>query len=383
MCELVCYGFEHSSVNAALIDVVSKAYPDEHIVFYGEKEHNALIEARISTDNHKVSFETITLPHRNANIDIRAVFDKAIINDILSIALSHHVKYVIFTCTTLISIRLLRDKISQGLGNIKIITVLHGILESILNEKNYWFFNKNNQFKNELLKNNSDALSFLLLGPSIKKQLVELYPQLSRYCICIDHPYHYNPEFCHTPFKKKVISFGALGVLRKVKGSDKFFKLAKEMSNKKMQYSPQFVCVGKVVDKKLRKFIHNDVNVVSPDFALSSEEFERYVKQIDYAVFLHNPDSYRLTASGVLFDALSYGKPIIALDSPFFRYYFDLLGDIGYLCKNYDELKNTLIDLCKGNRLDEYEKQRKVIYQNRSMIDISILADKLRLQLMN
>ena len=83
--------------------------------------------------------------------------------------------------------------------------------------------------------------------------------------------------------------------------------------------------------------------------------------QIDYALFTYKLNSYKYTASGALIDAINFEKPIIALSNDYVKSYFDIYGNIGYLCNSYEELKNKIITITKNFPKEEYEIQVKNI----------------------
>ena len=90
---------------------------------------------------------------------------------------------------------------------------------------------------------------------------------------------------------------------------------------------------------------HGSVNIPSPDVPLDQEAYEKYCRCIDYALFFNRPSAYELRASGAILDAFSFLKPIIALKSPLSEYYFKKMGDIGYLCENYNAVRDTVLDI--------------------------------------
>jgi hypothetical protein len=103
-----------------------------------------------------------------------------------------------------------------------------------------------------------------------------------------------------------------------------------------------------------------------------------YSKKINYALFFHKRDNYRLSASGVFFDAISYLKPIIALRNPFFEYYFQIMGDIGYLCDSYEEMENLILKIVENKPNERYLKQQKNILNGRKKLNFQNIAEKLK-----
>ena len=69
--------------------------------------------------------------------------------------------------------------------------------------------------------------------------------------------------------------------------------------------------------------------------------FENKIKELDYLLFFYDEDTYKLTASGALFDALLFEKPSIYLSNDYFD---DAIGNrsIGYRCSSVDEMVKTV-----------------------------------------
>ena len=62
----------------------------------------------------------------------------------------------------------------------------------------------------------------------------------------------------------------------------------------------------------------------------------------------------------------------------FRSYYFELMGDIGYLCRNYEEIKMVISNLIENPPIQKYMGQRENIYKGRQKIDIASTAGKLK-----
>src|SRR5262249_18984420 len=68
LCEPQCWGFEHSTFNAALLQTAFIAYPDAELVFMGEAEHLAAareVLARAGCPAHeRIRWQEIRIPPR-------------------------------------------------------------------------------------------------------------------------------------------------------------------------------------------------------------------------------------------------------------------------------------------------------------------------------
>ena len=82
-------------------------------------------------------------------------------------------------------------------------------------------------------------------------------------------------------------------------------------------------------------------------------------------LYFYNPETYRLTASGALFDAISFGKPSIYLSNDYFK---DAIGEspIGYGCDTVDDMVR---------KVDEIIQRGDMQYQS-YVHNLDMLKDK-------
>ena len=75
---------------------------------------------------------------------------------------------------------------------------------------------------------------------------------------------------------------------------------------------------------------------------------------------------------------MSYLKPIIAIKNPLFQYYFDLMGDIGYLCRDYGEVKDLVLNLIEKQDKERYNRQKLNLKKGQEKMSLDRIAEKLR-----
>lgn len=370
ICEPQCIGFEHAEFNAALINIVQYAYPHKKILFLSESEHLNYVKNILETDK-KIEFREIKIPPRQFNLK-RFPSEFKIVKNVFNLSTNIKADKILFssiTIPTLISIKILIRRFK----GIKTIVIPHNLLEEINSkiplipvETIFWpkfwisFFNTPN-------------LVYLILGPSIKESLIQKIPHLKKYLITIDHPCYFKNRKIQKYKKNDILKFGFLGVGKKSKGIDLFLKLAHEVQ--KENEKSKFIVIGHIIEGSYQK---NSACIPSPKLPLKQEEYNEYIQEIDYAIFLYKEDSYRLTASGALFDAFSHLKPVIALKNPYFEYYFDKMGDIGYLCDSYDEIRDIIIKIINTDSNEHYIKQQQNIFNGRKEFNLDILSETFR-----
>ena len=221
---------------------------------------------------------------------------------------------------------------------------------------------------------NTDRLRYLVLGSTIKDELSVQIPSIQKYTRHIDMPYFYKDADESTMLKDGIVRFGSFGVGNVKKGTYNFFRLAKDIEATETRSASQFILIGHIVHGDLEKMSSGSVFIPSPHSPLSDTAYEKYARSIDYAVFFQDKAHYMMTAMATLFDAFSFLKPIIGIRTPFLDYYFNIMGDIGYRCDTYDDVKATITEILNHKPIDRYSQQRNNILEGRKRFDTTELA---------
>jgi len=97
-----------------------------------------------------------------------------------------------------------------------------------------------------------------------------------------------------------------------------------------------------------------------------------------YCVYCYPVDSYRLTQSGTVFDALTHYKPVIALKNACFEYLFSKMGNIGSLCATMEEMASVIKKIVdeKDNAL--YREQQRNIRSGLKHFSLECVEGRLR-----
>jgi len=374
VCEPQCKGFEHVEVNTAVLQQLSQTFNNDNIILFAEKYHSDEVKSRLDNKHIvNISYEIIDIPPKNYPNFVRFPYEFLLINKIFSKGCDK-VIFLSITSATLLSIRLWMLRYT----NIKCVVIPHAILESILEKPSLFPLETPFWFKFVLSFTFSKKIYYLVLGPSIEKILCEILPKIKTNVGSINHPYQFNSnEIGYT--SNTTISFGSIGVGTQKKGILNFYNLINEISELNTVYSPKFTLIGYIPKQKIFSKKPNNLILPSNNRPLSRIDFNTHIKIIDYSIYYYSKNSYQLTASGALFDAISYLKPIIAIRNPFFEYYFDLMGDIGYLCENDDELKNIIIDILNNGNFDRYIIQQKNLLNGREKLYDANMLDNIKL----
>ncbi len=377
VCEPQCSGFEHAEVNAAMIKAAAMAFPDERFLFLAEEGHltvvSGLLDAAILS---RIESRVLTIAPRRASNLKRFFLEYSVYKSAIRFAVHYGSKKILYLSVTspgLIWIKVL----TRIRRDIQTVATLHGMLETVDDIKAAISYQLIFWLRFTLLAMNYKKLHYLVFGTFIKKSIDDKFRRLSLFTRSMDLPYEFAPIVNREPFQAQSVRFGALGVGSRSKGTDVFFRVAGDIMSGKTVYIPQFQLIGPITDRSLK--IPLGVRVLSADGRpLSRKDYRQYAEELDYAVFFHKPSNYRYSASAAFFDALAYGKPVIALRNPMFQYYFDLLGDIGHLCDTEGEMKNTIQNILDTPSKELYNEQQNNISKGRERLNATHSAHQFK-----
>jgi hypothetical protein len=218
-----------------------------------------------------------------------------------------------------------------------------GFLHRILTKLSHNFFLN---AKNKI----SQGLYFSVLGDILKENIGTIIcdEKVVKF-ISIDHPYLFKSMELHKRDTIK-LKVATVGVLNKIKGFHSFVEFVNKM-NAHIRKSLDISVIGAIYeDVNLLKDL--EIEVVSENNALlSRDEFNSRIKQLDYILFFYPRESYRITASGAIFDAICYEKPILALKNDYFEYVFKKFGSFGFLFEDINEMIYKIQDISVNRSL--------------------------------
>jgi hypothetical protein len=363
-----CYGFEHVSFNSSFLKMLLLTDKDENFLFVSEKSHFNSVkdEMNLSGKNNRFSFFEINKISRKGSLVKKFLNEFFLHKKAFQLAKKYKSKKIIFSSVTkfgLLSLSLLTFIYRKN-----VFVIPHSILEDFINSKTL------NLFLSVLFPK---RVNYIVLGEAIKENFLKFKPKLSENFFSIDMPYIYKKNiFHHTPNTK--LNFSFLGVGHKQKGIEKFLMLYNSINeDPKYKNTADFTINGHIPDFQiLTKFQNTNIKLIGGEKPVSMNDYIKQFEQIDFAIFLHDKDSYNLRASGVFFDAINFNKPIISLRNTYFEYYFKKYGDIGYLCNDLNEVINTIKSLLI-NRNINYKQQQNNIAKLKKDLTIKEIAKKM------
>lgn len=184
----------------------------------------------------------------------------------------------------------------------------------------------------------SKVFHFILLSPDMVSYFNSFISDKNHsHMFSIDHTYIRADIGKKIELNKdnKIINIGIPGAITKLRGLDTLKKILKEVNNKDIRIYALSYCSEDIENEHFVRL--NKENHLMP-----FEQYSNYVKSMDLMLLIYDTDSYKLTASGAVLEAIWTEKPIIALENMYFNYLFNKFGSLGVLAADIKSLIITL-----------------------------------------
>lgn len=363
------WGFEHVPFDAALIASLEQAFPGDPIHFWAEAEHLRQTRAQLQRrDQAKaVVWRELVIPPRHAPLSRRLRDDALLARRLLSEAQRLGATRVLSCCM----------HPRSGLPALKLLAALyrrpavafihHAGLLSLLSSRRY----------HPLLTVANGRVKQVVLGSSIRAEVVRQLPAIGAHLASIRHPYLFDPAAPSDLPSAGAPSFAFLGMVAENKGFADFARLAEELGQRPGQAQVRFDLIGGV-PADATAAIPASVRSHAAAGPLTRETYERLLQETSYTIFPYEPGFYSLVASGAVLDTLAAGKPLIALRNSQFEEMFQAMGDIGYLCADLAEMRAVIDGILKDPPRARYRQQSENILARRSVYGPAAVGDELR-----
>lgn len=333
------YRSQHDLINTALLKALYENFKEVKI-YTGNSSWEILKKDFNGTNKIKYLF---VVPGKSRIIGLLRYICSAL-NNILILLASKRTDILFYNFNNVFSLHGLN--LINLLLKRKIIIVCHGELELLISNEGGFqskimrFLCRNFYFKTKL----SNDISYIVLGDCIIDNLNQIISkQKINHFFSLDHPFiPYNIVNSENQQTSK-IKVGTVGELNSYKGAEEYVRLLMTIPIDVLR-KIEFYSIGSVTSQYTELTKHN-VIIPGNGQRLSRSEFDKYVKELDYILFFYDNDKYKLIASGAIFDAIKYKKPIIALENTYFSYLTNKFGKIGFLCKNINQMSKVIIQL--------------------------------------
>ena len=235
-----------------------------------------------------------------------------------------------------------------------------GLLGSVVGGYFRWFFRKVKV---------AEKMTFILLSEDMCSYFRSFCSDRNIYRIqWIDHCY-LRPSVDNGKLGKTVstkLNIGIPGFLSENRGLPQLRLLLSMIVNDQITINAISRLSSQVSDRHFRAL--NQGNRLLP-----YNEYSKLAEQMDAMLLLYSVDSYRLTASGAVLDAIWNEKPIFALENYYFKYLFQKFGAMGQLFTDVESLAAYL------NQISSEEL--KVYSRNLKSAKTQLLPSNIKLQL--
>lgn len=378
-------GEKHVIVNNGILEVLQLNYPDENILIIADTKHYNSLSKKNKFNKNTSCYKVFEYNSK----EIRKVFIIKKICREVSLAFSlfrkakkEQARFILFASAFPFVAPFINffSKVYKQ----KIIICQHGelgvlqIKKDQLTTKIFRYIIKYVQ-KNRNIKYNTS----LFYGKSIRDNLFSKYKQFpTENTIVIDHPYEYEQR--HKPIEStsSKLRITSIGTAILAKNSQYFFELARKASDLIQNQTVEFIQIGKI-ESEILPYVNPFVNILlSGTEFIPLDVFEKAQLEADYYIYFFDKGGYYdLCPSGTFFDAVKNLTPIISLRNDFFEYYFEKLGNIGYLCNSVDEMLLLLNDLVNGRKKTDYDEQVDNLSKGQYLLSTTKIAATFKVQM--
>lgn len=376
--DLDCRGAEHELFNAACIEALSIANPDSTLTFFAQAAHVQHVLPLLPPLQER--FMSQALPAPNGQ-ELWRSNPLLIAKHILALvqARPHQVaplKAMVFlSCgvRTFLAIQLA----TLWLRDLPTLVVFHGALEKLESGPEAVSLG-DHLFRGLFRHKLSRHLNYCVLGPSLQRHLATLLPKVASECVVIDLPYLFTAPHRPTAHEDTVV-FGHIGYAHALKGSEDFMSIASRIkASSRLGGRAGFVMAGGMDPNNPLLHGNQAVTYAPASWPIPRDLYDTLLATLHYAVFTYPPDSYRLRASGAVFDAIGFCIPIICLRTPYFEYIFEAAGDVGYLCEDIEEVHTLCQRLIEHFPAERHAQQRQNLRKAQERFTPPNIAAQLR-----
>jgi len=375
--EPVCHGAEHAPFNAALLATTLEAYPRRAVTFLAEPTH--LGEVRALLDRaaaNAILWQPLDIAPRDCRaFRARLPYEWRVVSTVLGIAAKIRGMRVIACAVTHAGLAALECQLLARAFATNVAIVHHSGLSATLGSRS----------TRALLRWTAGGrIRHVVLGRSILRAVTAAMPA-ARGLSSIRHPYLFPPvDLARSAWPAgEPPRFGFLGLASADKGFDRFCRVAASVSQQSPDEvaRPRFELVGRLDAASRDALATLDpkryVEIGSDCGPMPRTVYEARAGAITYAI-LPYAATHDLASSGAILDAFARATPCIALRTPLFADYFSLMGDIGYLCADEEELTAVVRGIVRCPPLERYAAQRRAILERRVLFTPRYVARELR-----
>ncbi len=356
VCELSFDDGGHVPFNAGLLTTISSAFPTERLSFFGAWRHIEELKKEVKPSlADSITWNDIPPPTPGTSYLKRFFCEFSIIRRLLKSLPQDASSRLLLTSaypSTVVALKVAR---LFHPGRLPVQIVLHG-MSGVTGKRYRHPIRRLQDMRSALGFLANDGIQYLVLEQSIRDTVLRKMPFLAGNIESLDHPIAPTEGDTAGIALINPIRFGFLGLADKSKGFPLFLELANDIIAKH-RGTVEFHVIGRFPEN-ITQMNGTEVLTTKPGTDLMSrEKFVLGVRQLHFVVLPHDAATYTLTASGVVLDAITWQKPVLARRIPIFENMFERYGDIGYLFNNDNELRSIVEQLLSTADTLRYQRQ--------------------------
>ncbi len=341
-----CKGWQHEMVNSGMLSLVEESFDDVLISLYADEDHCRIIKEKADIELDEKSIEIPKVIGGMENTDYYYKIGMKLIQeskpDVVVLLSSYQSNMYSFS------------KLAKQFQNIKFVIVVHAIME--------WLLSLGKITRRDFIAKQVGAIQLLRelkkLASCENVEIISYGPYIKDCARYVGKNNIGKFHFLHHPYPKV-----------------ESVQCAK--TNNKLTVGILGACINSYSNDIVSRCEEKvDFILFNKDAKVTREEIVEQFKMVDCLLLPYDKKMYRLSASGILFDAINYGIPIICLDSPILQYYNNRF-DIGWTFKSVpslcDFLKNAIIREELNRKRENTIKAKRIINQENRDIISSIL----------
>ncbi len=360
----------HMVFNSSILKILLKMYPSEKIISHGNASNHKSIKELLSDDEvRNITFKPILYTKsiseakvvKGLNYIVKENKRRLVFKEILSNASANDLVFLsITTFSSFFVFKRLKAK-----SNVPTIAVLHGDLDFVYNANDKVEKLIGATYK-KVFNTFAPNFHYLLLNKISKEYLMQDGFLKREEILEIDHPH--NMLAVDVTEKEiagnTVFSFGHIGSMEvERKNSHYIYELAEKFSAEITQKKVSFQVIGLITSSVIpykNKWVEEmtgNLKENKPDY-LSREQYESKLQKLDYSLFFYDTNQYIFRTSGAIIDAIAACIPFVVLKHPIFDYIFQEAGNVGFQCKDLDEMHDLIKKIIAKD--EEIIKQYKI-----------------------
>jgi len=378
----------HMVFNSSILKILVKMYPLEKIISHGNASNHKSIKELLSNKELKnITFAPIVYTKsrseskvlKGLNYIIKENRRRLMFKEVLSNTNENDLVFVsISTFSSLYVFKKLKSKFL-----VPTILVLHGDLDFVYNSNNKLEKLIGTTYK-KIFNTFAPNFYYLLLNKISKEYLMQDGFLKKEEIVEINHPHNMlNVDVTEKEIAENgIYSFGHIGSMEvERKNSHYIYQLAERFSSEITDNKVSFQVIGLITSSIIpykNKWVSEmagNAKEDKPDY-LSREDYESKLQKLDYSLFFYDTNQYIFRTSGAIIDAVAACIPFIVLKHPIFDYVFQEAGDVGFQCKDLDEMHDLIKKITSGDEeiVHQYKTQVLNLMKIRQRLSVEEVA---------